>query len=198
MLVPSCLRRLCESRTVLLFISRHAQAFVANGGPSIVKNAARLHGPGRGLVSVQREYVLENAQRMDTESMTRLRICFGAILRSWKMYPMPVEQTVQQCARAPLPMQLRSYCICCCTCFAGNKKTKALCVLDDYQQNPDGLAEGDVVKVIDAELKFYHIMKFKVTIVVFRAGSHVSFSSTLSVPEFCLRHVIVDLAVTTF
>lgn len=134
-----------------------------------------------------------------TVSTIRLRIYFGAIFSSWKMYPIPVEQRVQQqCARAPLPMQLRSYCICCCTCFAGNKKTKALCVLDDYQQNPDGLAEGDVVKVIDAELKFYHIMKFKVTIVAFRACCHVHVSSMLSFPGCCLRNVIVHLAVAIF
>lgn len=29
--------------------------------------AARVHGPGRGLVSVQRECVSENAQRMDAD-----------------------------------------------------------------------------------------------------------------------------------
>lgn len=60
-------------------------------------------------------------------------------------------------------MQLRSYCIYRRACSSGNERTKALCVLDDYQQNPDGLAEGDVIKVVGAGLKFFHIMKFKVT-----------------------------------
>ena len=35
-------------------------------------------------------------------------------------------------------------------------------VLDEYQKNPKGLAEGDIVTVVAKDLRFYHIRKYKV------------------------------------
>lgn len=35
--------------------------------------------------------------------------------------------------------------------------------LDDYQRNPDGLKEGDMITVIGKGLRFYHVRLFKVT-----------------------------------
>ncbi|CAM9438745.1 unnamed protein product [Ascophyllum nodosum] len=34
-------------------------------------------------------------------------------------------------------------------------------VLDEYQKNPKGLAEGDIVTVVAKDLRFYHIRKYK-------------------------------------
>lgn len=34
--------------------------------------------------------------------------------------------------------------------------------LDDYQKNPDGLQEGDMITVVAKGLKFYHVRGFQV------------------------------------
>lgn len=40
--------------------------------------------------------------------------------------------------------------------------SRLLCVLDEYQENPEGLVEGDFVKVVAKGIKFYHVRSYKV------------------------------------
>lgn len=35
--------------------------------------------------------------------------------------------------------------------------------LDDYQRNPDGLKEGDLITIVGKGLRFYHLRQIKVT-----------------------------------
>lgn len=46
--------------------------------------------------------------------------------------------------------------------FTESCGSRVLCVLDEYQENPEGLVEGDFVKIVAKGIKFFHVRSYKV------------------------------------
>lgn len=158
----------------MLGLLHHVRAFVISGAPCVSRGTALSKGVGLGLMSPapmrQREFMFMCFSDILYRSKYN---CLRHIQFSITSRTDCLKYSIEKCSDHLIHGTGKAHHSRCCPDSVlrlarfeppptGLSHTRVNCVVDEYQENPEGLEEGDMVKVIAKGLKFYHIRAYKV------------------------------------